>query len=172
MPIKLLTLSATAVYLTGVLVGFHIEPGFGVGIPENSPPILTGDQPKFELLWAIAGNNISVGLINICGGLSMGIVSLLNTFYNGAVLGYAFSVAGDNFPIVVILRHVLPHAIEIAAIILSCSLGLYLGLYIFKKFILGRKDVFKYRRFVFHSALTLIILLVAAVLEVYVSFSG
>ncbi|MEX2594963.1 MAG: stage II sporulation protein M [Anditalea sp.] len=102
----------------------------------------------------------------------MGIVSLLNTFYNGAVLGYAFSVAGDNFPIVEILRHVLPHAIEIAAIVLSCSLGLYLGLYIFKTFILGRKQVFEYRRFVFHSALTLIILLVAAVLEVYVSFSG
>ncbi|MEX2564784.1 MAG: stage II sporulation protein M [Cyclobacteriaceae bacterium] len=130
------------------------------------------DQTKTELLWSIAGNNLMVALINIVGGFSLGVVSLLNTFYNGVVLGYAFSVGGNNFPVPVILRHLLPHAIEIAAIILSCSLGLYLGLHLFKKMLLGKESFFKYRWFVFKTGITLVILVVAAYLEVYVSFNG
>jgi uncharacterized membrane protein SpoIIM required for sporulation len=167
-----LPLSATAVYLTGVLVGYQIEPGFGSPIPLDSPSIGMMDQPKPELLWSIAGNNISVILINISGGFSIGIVSLLNTFYNGVVLGYAFSVAGENIPVDVILRHVLPHAIEIVAVILSCSLGFYMGVNLFKKLILGRKPIFAYRWFISQTVLTLIIVVVAAILEVYVSLSG
>ncbi|WP_439484121.1 stage II sporulation protein M [Cyclobacterium plantarum] len=166
---KPLTLSATAVYLTGVLVGYNIDPGFGIDLPEASPLM---DQPKIKLLWSIAGNNLMVALINIVGGFSLGVVSLLNTFYNGLVLGYAFTVAGDNFPVTVILRHLLPHAIEIAAIVLSGSLGFYLGIHLFRKFILGRRPVFDYRKYIFQAVLTLVILLGAAFLEVFVSFSG
>jgi uncharacterized membrane protein SpoIIM required for sporulation len=140
----------------GVLVGFHIDPDFGAGLPDNTPFLLQLEKPKTESLWSIAGNNISVALLNLTGGFSLEIVSLLNTFYNGAVLGYAFSVALDIFPVPVLLKHLLPHAIEILAIILSCSLGLSLGLHLFKKVILGRKPVFEYRRFFFHSAITLI----------------
>jgi uncharacterized membrane protein SpoIIM required for sporulation len=88
------------------------------------------------------------------------------------VLGYAFSVAGENIPVAIILRHVLPHAIEIVAIILSCSLGLYMGVHLFKKLILGRKTIFAYRWFISQTVLSLIIVIVAAVLEVYVSLSG
>jgi uncharacterized membrane protein SpoIIM required for sporulation len=88
------------------------------------------------------------------------------------VLGYAFSVAGENIPVGVILRHVLPHAIEIVAIILSCSLGFYMGMHLFKKLILGWNPVFAYRWFISQTVITLIIVVVAAVLEVYVSLSG
>jgi stage II sporulation protein M len=172
MPLKFLTLSATAVYLAGVLVGYQMEPDFGVRLQDPKSVLGTMDQAKSEMLWSIAGNNISVALINIGGGISFGTISFLNTFYNGAVLGYAFSVAGDNFPLAVIMRHLLPHAIEIIGIILSCSLGLYLGLHLFKKLILGRSPVFDYQRFLILVSITMIILLVAAVLEVYVSFSG
>ncbi|MEX2513051.1 MAG: stage II sporulation protein M [Cyclobacteriaceae bacterium] len=169
MSLKTLTLSATAVYLTGVLLGYNIDPGFGIDLPAASPLM---DQTKTELLWSIAGNNLMVALINIVGGFSLGVVSLLNTFYNGLVLGYALSVAGDNFPVLVILRHLLPHAIEIAGIILSCSLGFYLGIHLFRKFILGGYPVFDYRKFIFQAVLTLVILFGAAFLEVFVSFSG
>ncbi|MEX2592632.1 MAG: stage II sporulation protein M [Anditalea sp.] len=172
MSFKTLTLSATTVYLTGVLVGYFVEPGISLRSPEAVTPISLMDQPKTDLLWSIAGNNIMVALINIVGGFSLGVVSLLNSFYNGVVLGFALSVAGENFTVPVILRHLLPHAIEIAAIILSCSLGFYLGIHLFRKFILGGYPVFDYRKFIFQAALTLVILVGAAFLEVFVSFSG
>lgn len=169
---KPLTLSAAAVYLTGLLVGYFMGSDYDFSLSEAKPPVAMIDNSKSKLFCSIASNNISVALINIGGGFSLGAISLLNTFYNGIVLGYALSVAGDNFSSILIIRHLLPHAIEIAAIILSCSLGFYLGLYLFRKFVLGRGPVFDYQKFLFQAAMTLIILLVAAVLEVYVSFSG
>ncbi len=76
------------------------------------------DQTKSQLLWSIAGNNISVALIDLFGGFSLGMVSLLNTFYNGVVLGYACSVAMDQFPVSELMKHLMPHPIEILAIFL------------------------------------------------------
>lgn len=169
---KPLTLSAAAVYLTGLLVGYYMDSDFDFSLSEAKPPVAMMDNAKSKLFCSIAGNNISVALINIGGGFSLGTISFLNTFYNGVVLGYALSLAGDNFSSILIIRHLLPHAIEILAIILSGSLGFYLGLFLLKKIILGRRHQFDYQKFLFQAAMTLIILLVAAVLEVYVSFSG
>ncbi|SHN23311.1 Uncharacterized membrane protein SpoIIM, required for sporulation [Cyclobacterium lianum] len=169
---KLLTLSAAAVYLTGMLVGYYMDSDFDFSLPEVQPTVAMMADSKSKLFCSIAGNNISVALINIAGGFSLGTISILNTFYNGAVLGYALSVAGENFSSILIIRHLLPHAIEIVAIIPSGSLGFYLGLYLLKKFILGRSHQFDYQKFLILSATTLVILLLAAVLEVYVSFSG
>ncbi|WP_158860993.1 stage II sporulation protein M [Lunatibacter salilacus] len=172
MSLNSLTLSATAVYLTGMLVGFYIDPVFEMNSLDNTALIQTFDQPKPLLFWSIAGNNLSVALINLAGGFSLGIVSLLNTFYNGSVLGYAFSVAGNDLPVTVILRHLLPHAIEIVGIILSCSLGLYLGIYLIRAAFLDIKAGFNFKGFMIQAGITLIILLVAAYLEAYVSLSG
>ncbi|NHE56405.1 stage II sporulation protein M [Cyclobacterium plantarum] len=169
---KHLTLSAAAVYLTGLLVGYCMDSDFDFSLSEAKPPVAMMADSKSKLFCSIAGNNISVALINIGGGFSLGAISLLNTFYNGVVLGYALSVAGDNFSSILIIRHLLPHAIEIVAIILSCSLGFYLGLYLFKQFMLGTGCVFEYQKFLVQTGIALIILLFAAVLEVYVSFSG
>jgi len=46
-----------------------------------------------------------------------------------------------------------------------------LYLYANTKFILGRHPVFDYQKFIFLAALTLFVLLVAAFLEIFVSFS-
>ena len=124
---KHLTLSAAAVYLMGVLVGFTMDPPLEAGYSDGLVPLRFLVQPKSQLFWSIAGNNISVALINLFGGFSLGLVSMLNTFYNGVILGYACSVSMDHFPVLVLIRHLLPHAIEILAIILSCSLGVLSG---------------------------------------------
>lgn len=171
MLLKYLTLSATAVYLTGVLVGFYMDPPIEAANPKAALPFQLLEQSKGEQFYAIAGNNITVALINLLGGFSLGILSLLNTFYNGVVLGYAFSVAVDHFPVAEILGHLLPHAIEIVAIILSCSLGFYIGSYFIKKLLLDKASEFDYRLFTFQTALTIVIILAAAFLEVYISFS-
>jgi hypothetical protein len=47
-----------------------------------------------------------------------------------------------------------------------------MGAHLFKKLILGRRPIFAYRWFISQTVLTLIIVMVAAVLEVYVSLSG
>jgi uncharacterized membrane protein SpoIIM required for sporulation len=171
MLLKHLTLSAAAVYLTGVLVGFYIDPSPQTGYPDDLVPLHFLEQTKSQLLWSIAGNNITVALINLFGGFSLGMVSLLNTFYNGVILGYACSVAMDQFPVMVLLGHLLPHAIEILAIILSCSLGLYLGRYLINHLLLDTEAPFDFRLFTLLTALTVAILLAAAVLEVTISFS-
>lgn len=171
MLLKYLTLSATAVYLTGVLVGFYMDPPIEEVYSDAVLPLQLLDQPKEEQFYAIAGNNITVALINLLGGFSLGILSVLNTFYNGVVLGYAFSVAMDHYPVAEILGHLLPHAIEIAAIILSCSLGLYMGSYFINKLLLDKQSEFDYRMFTIQAALTMAIILTAAFLEVFISFS-
>jgi uncharacterized membrane protein SpoIIM required for sporulation len=86
-------------------------------------------------------------------------------------LGYAMSVARDHFAVLDVLIHLFPHAIEIQAIILSCSLGLYLGPYLISKLLLDTVFPFGYCQFSHLTALTVAILLVAAVLEVFFSFS-
>ena len=172
MLLKHLTLSAAAVYLAGVLVGFYLDPPSEAGFPDDLVPLSFLEQTKSQLLWSIVGNNITVALINLFGGFSLGMVSLLNTFYNGVVLGYACSVAMDQFPFAVLMGHLLPHAIEILAIILSCSLGLYLGRYLIFKLLLDMEFPFDYRQFTLLTALTVAILLAAAVLEVTISISG
>src|SRR5690606_9316431 len=140
-----------AVYLTGVLVGFYMDPPIEVVYSDADFPLQLLEQTKGDQFYAIAGNNITVALINLLGGFSLGIFSLLNTFYNGVVLGYAFSVAMDHFPVPEILGHLWPHAIEIVAIILSCSLGLYLGSYFIKKLLLDNKSEFDYHMFTMHT---------------------
>ena len=169
--LKHLTLSATAVYLTGVLVGCYIDPPLEIMHPDAGTSLQLLEQPKVKQFYLILANNISVALINLMGGFSLGILSLLNTFYNGVVLGYALSVSMDHFSVSEILGHFLPHGIEILAIIISCSLGLYLGSYFIKKLLLDKASEFEYRMFFFQTAFTMAIILAAAFLEVYVSFS-
>jgi uncharacterized membrane protein SpoIIM required for sporulation len=105
------------------------------------------------------------------GGFSLVIISLVNTFYNGAVLGFAGSVAKTDFPVMDLLKHLLTHAIEILGIIVSCSLGLYLGTYLIKKLVLDSQPQFDYRMFIVRTALVMTILVAAAYLEVKFSFS-
>ncbi|WP_114752000.1 stage II sporulation protein M [Pleomorphovibrio marinus] len=172
MNLRTLTLSASLVYILGGLVGFHIDPGYDLA-PQGDGAIFSPlGQTKSGLVWAIAVNNISVALINLFGGFSLGMVSALNTFYNGAVLGYTLSVAGDNMPLSLIASHLLPHSIEVVGIILSCSLGFYLGMSLFRRIILNREPGMEYRKFMFLAALSLAILVAAAFLEVFLSIFG
>ena len=114
-------LIAAVTYATGVLAGFQIEPVLAESVDTGSFDF--GD---------IARNNMTVVAINISGGLSMDVISILSTVYNGVILGYSVSIMVEHYSAALIARHFLPHSIEIIGIILSCASGLYLAYFIFK----------------------------------------
>lgn len=153
-------LIAAAFYTIGMLVGFKIEPVLAQSV----------DTGSFTV-WDIAKNNLASVLVNIAGGLSLGVISILNTVYNGIVLGYVLSIIFGHKSTTEILRHFLPHSIEIAAIILSCALGMYIGYFILKTLLTNGSMKFQQRQFIVWFALTVIIVLVAAFLEVNVSMA-
>lgn len=153
-------LLATLTYIIGVVIGFQIE------------PVLAGsvDTGSFGV-WDIARNNMAVVMINIAGSLSMGVISIANTAYNGVILGYSTSVFLDHYTIAQLSRHLLPHSIEIVGIILSCALGLYLSYFIFKSLFTHSNIEFKQRQFIVCLSLTVLIIIVAAALEFHISMS-
>ncbi|WP_186758187.1 stage II sporulation protein M [Echinicola salinicaeni] len=153
-------LIAAVIYTIGLLVGFHIEPVLAE----------SADTGSFSV-WDIAKNNLASVIINIIGGLSLGVVSVMNTVYNGVILGYALSIILDHYPVRLVARHLLPHSIEIVGITLSCALGLYIAYFVFKTLLMNRQMQFQTRPFVICFALTVIIITVAAALEVHVSMS-
>lgn len=114
-------LIAAVTYAIGVLAGFQIEPVLAESVDTRSFDF--GD---------IARNNMTVVAINISGGLSMDVISILSTVYNGVILGYSVSIMVEHYSAALIARHFLPHSIEIIGIILSCASGLYLAYFIFK----------------------------------------
>src|SRR5690554_2351997 len=129
---KYFTLSASVIYLMGVLVGCRLDPVIHQGSIVEIPDFHQSTVSRCEMVLEIGWNNVSVVLINLLGAFSLGIIPLLNTFYNGTVLGYAVSVATTNVPFMGALEHLLPHSIEIVAIIMSCSLGFQLGVHLFE----------------------------------------
>ena len=153
-------LLATLAYIIGVVIGCQIEPVLAKDV----------DTGSFGV-WDIAKNNLSVVMINIAGGLSMGVISTLNTIYNGLILGYSLSVVSDYVTIDQILRHFLPHSIEIIGIIFSSALGLYIAFYVFKTTFTKSVIEFKQKEFIGYLIATIFIIVSAAALEFYISMS-
>src|SRR5690606_34246634 len=116
-------------------------------------------------------NNLASVLINVIGGLSLGVMSAMNTLYNGVILGYALSIILDHYPASIVARHLLPHSIEIVGIILSCGLGLNVAYFVFMVFLRNKEIEFQTKPFVVCFALTVVIIISAAALEVYISMS-
>jgi len=151
-------LIAVIVYTIGLLVGFQIDPVLAQRV----------DTGSFTV-WDIARNNLASVFVNIAGGLSLGVISVLNTAYNGLILGYAVSIVLEHTSSTDFVRHFLPHSIEIVAIILSCALGLYIARFIWRTLLKSQDTKFQKRTFIACLALSVIIVLVAAFLEVNVS---
>lgn len=155
-----LILSAIVVYIIGIVIGFQIDPVL-------AEPVNTGSFT----VWDIAKNNLSVVTINIAGGMSLGVISVVNTIYNGFVLGYSLSVVSDYIAWNQIFRHFFPHSIEIIGIILSCALGLKITIYVFNIIFTKGSIEFKQMEFIIYLITTILIIFLAAILEFYISMS-
>lgn len=157
---RIAILFATLIYIIGVVIGFQIDPVL-------AEPVNTGSFT----VWDIAKNNLAVVMINIAGGMSFGVISLVNTIYNGFILGYSLSVVSDHFAWDLIFRHFLPHSIEIIGIILSCALGLKIAFFVLNIFFTKGAIEFKQMEFTIYLIVTIFIIVLAATLEFYISMS-
>ncbi len=157
---RIAILFATLMYIIGVVIGFQIDPVL-------AEPVNTGSFT----VWDIAKNNLAVVMINIAGGMSFGVISLVNTIYNGFILGYSLSVVSDYIAWDLIFKHFLPHSIEIIRIILSCALGLKIAFYVFKLIFNKGAIEFKQTEFTIYLIVTIFIIVLAAILEFYISMS-
>ena len=124
-------------------------------------------ESDFNRFMSIAKNNISVGLKNLLlGFFSLGILSLLYCFYNGFVLGYVIGKSTKVLTINEILGTTIPHCSEIIGIVLMGYLGFTLS-----NRILFNTTIINKKEFSILLGISLIIIIISAYLESYVSMS-
>ncbi|GIM49625.1 stage II sporulation protein M [Capnocytophaga stomatis] len=162
---KLKILTVLTFFLPFVVGLFLIEVNDVPIKEESNPSFLVLD--KVDLLFKILTNNTYVILINVLGFLSFGGITLLNTSYNGFVLGLFFNTIKQKTNLSLIFSSFLPHSIELVAILLSCYIGYCLSIklyhYIFKEVMeFNFKDIKK-------ILFCLIIVFISSLLEVFVS---
>lgn len=122
-----------------------------------------------EICLMILKNNLFVIGVNIIGCLSFGIISFANTLLNGFTLGYLLKVIITNYSIEFAVRFILPHSIELIAIILSCYVGYKLGIEVYK-FISTKDYSVKIDKWVLLSVLSsILIVFLASIIEAYVT---
>ena len=135
--------------------------------PHNSSVEKLFTENNFDRFISIAKNNIFVGLKNfLIGFFSLGILSLVYSFYNGFVLGFVIGKSTKLLTIKEILETTIPHCAEIIGIVLMGYLGFILSIRIlFNTSIITKKE------FPILLGISLIIIIISAYLESYVSMS-
>jgi stage II sporulation protein M len=130
-------------------------------------------MPRWRLAIAIFLNNSVKTLIAILSGSLLGIVPAVFLLANGAALGVAFSVSIQTRGVWSSLASVVPHGvIELPAVFLGTSIGLYLGGHALKKLRKGSETAMRgeiLRALRFFCAVILPLLLLAALMEAFVT---
>ena len=124
-------------------------------------------KAPFDRSISLASNNVIVGLRNLILGIfSLGVFSLLYTFYNGFIFGTVLGKGITVLPVNEILWATLPHCTEILGIILLGNLGFVLSLKI-----IFNVNLYSRNHYLFLLAFSFIIIIISAFLESYVSMS-
>ena len=118
-------------------------------------------------------NNIKVCIINVVGGAMLGIITTISLLQNGFFTGDVMSnVYNSGMPVNEIIKHTLPHSIELIGAWLSGATG-----FSFAKIIIDymRGKAMPCKRFIkflgYNALIVLLITLIAAFIEVYISVS-
>ena len=128
MKFKLIAFSA---WCFGVFAGSFLEIEFFDQLEGISEGLLS-----YFNLWKIISSNFLVLIINIVGALSFGGLTFINLFYNGLSYAYLFKVVAlmDKS----LLINLLPHSLEIVGFIIAGSVGINIGVQLFKWVILEK----------------------------------
>lgn len=166
---KLLILSIFT-YLIGVIIPFFLTFNFTDSQLQSSTEFLNKLQisNNFDTWIRILKTNFLVVVYNILGGLSIGVISFCITVYNGFILGYLIKVFTTINSTSFLLKHTLPHSVEIIAIILSCYLGYKFGASLLAYIIKNKKISYHKSDFIIY-VITLFIVLISSIIEAYVS---
>ncbi len=169
---KFVLLISILAYFSGILWGFFFEIPF-VGKHQHSLPPKTENYLQldyFNTFIYLMKNNLYVIYFNICiGSLTLGIFSFVYTFYNGLVLGYIFEVSYRVLGVKQTLNLILPHSIELVAIIWSCYIGFIISYKILKEDVLEKEIDIKWKNILSQILICSLIIVIAAFLESYVS---
>nr|WP_264846631.1 stage II sporulation protein M [Capnocytophaga catalasegens] len=128
---------------------------------------------KYEVFILIFKNNIKGCLINILGGVLLGIVTLFNLLINGFYSAHIFySVYKAGFSISQIVEKTLPHSFEIIGFMLSGALGFYIAWNILLLVKGKNLQVNFYKIIGTGSVIIFIIILCAAYVEAFISIKN
>lgn len=89
-----------------------------------------------------------------------------NASFFGIIVGRVISEKGLQF----VFIHTLPHSIELVAVILAAADSIFLGIIIFLKYLKYYHCEIKYRMYFHNFVYYIVIILIAAFIETYVSF--
>lgn len=94
-----------------------------------------------EAFLLVFKNNIKSCMINVCGGVSLGVCTIVNLAYNGFATSDMFVVSYQSgFSLSDILKTTLPHSFELIGFWLSGAMGLMIA-YRLLLFMRGREDI-------------------------------
>lgn len=116
---------------------FALGTAFAITMPGEAQQVMnliTGqfegfqDQSSFDLMISLFLHNAFICALMAVLGLALGIVTILIVLDNGFMIGLISALATSHKGLTVTLAAFLPHGIvEIPAMALSASIGLYLG---------------------------------------------
>lgn len=163
-------------YTSGLIFGLLICRNISIStishpdIYSTYTTILYG-KSDYELFFKILKSNITVAFVNLIGSLTFGIFTAISLFFNGFVLAYAITVSLKITDTYTVFRHTYPHIIEVGAFIISGSIGLNLGKYLFKKIFLNADNnlPYKWQKSINYFFISLLILLISAIAETKIS---
>jgi stage II sporulation protein M len=124
-----------AIYFFSAIWGFFFPSFFKNYIDNFITQILeiTQNMNVIQIFLFILQNNIKTAFFAILFGAAFGIFPIFLSFFNGYVLGYISSSVAKSSGIAQLWK-LLPHGVfELVAVFLSFSLGIKLGLLLFKK---------------------------------------
>jgi stage II sporulation protein M len=164
-----------------MVFSFVLGAAFAITMPDQAEQIMKliagqfeglQDQAAFDLMISLFLHNALICALMAALGLALGIITLFIVFDNGLMIGLIGTLAAGRLGLPVTLAAFVPHGIiEIPAMALSASIGLYLGYCILMSLFGRRMDV---AREITESARMFVtwilpMLLVAAFVESYVT---
>ena len=155
------------------IIAFLIGISIGLAFPSQFEGILAGfarsvqhliDKNAFALIGLIFLRNSIAALISIVLGIFCALIPIASAIFNGALIGVVLSKIKEVNKLSALFL-LMPHGIfELPAIFISWGLGIWLGIYMFRK----NEDTIKERRkkaFRIYGLIVLPLLLIAAIIE-------
>ncbi len=165
----------------GLIVLFFISAYYGYTLPQ-SQTLFANLQKFFEkfkgflknpilFMLLIFANNSVKSLIAMLGGFFFGVLPIIFVISNGYILGLAVSYRLPQWGTLRIIAAILPHGIlEIPAILIACSYGVWLGIKFAEALFRGKEfRPYLIRALKIYLRVVLPMLFVAAIIEAFIT---
>lgn len=157
----------------GLMISFVLPSeylGLTCGLSSQKQPINPMLINTDGLTLKIISNNLECAIINILGFCFLGISTCLNLLYNGLMHGMSIRYSLSSYGIESLYR-IIPHSFELLGLFLSGAVGFYSASCLVKVLLCKSiKHIRCIHTFVVFTILSFVIITVAGIVEVSVSF--